>query len=290
MIEMNSPFSTSRLTSASATVSMRRCGRPSRCREVESWKSRFSCRREKHNVLEGDGFEVQVVAHVGDNQFVAFGRARHDLDLVDAGEAEDQRHADGAIAAHHEAAARAVVGERAALDAERPRLAVGDDVDVDAQAGRRPSRAGSASATVKRITPFSTVGKTVVIVPAIGCSLTSTTAGIPARSSPACTSETVASTRYNDRSASRAMTSPLRTSPPSCDSAQVTTPARSDGSSTARPAGEPGSLPCRACRARATACRARPWSTPRCWRAPRAAHPARRGPGSAPARTAGHVA
>ena len=77
-------------------------------------------------------------------------------------------------------------------------------------------------------TPFSTVGKTSLTVPFRSASLRRRMTGMLVRNRAAWTSETVAVTRNDVRSAMRAMTSPRRTNAPSCDSTQVRTPSRSD--------------------------------------------------------------
>ncbi len=67
----------------------------------------------------------------------------------------------------------------------------------------------SLKATEIVMTPFWTVGTTLATVPFSVSSPMRTATGSPADSRRAWTSETVASTRYDDRSATRAMTSPL---------------------------------------------------------------------------------
>ena len=106
---------------------------------------------------------------------------------------------------------RVVVGEGPALHAQRALRSVMIRTSPR-RLGRRPGCDGWASAAVNCSTPFSTVGKTSLTVPGRSASLSREDHRHAGRSRPACTSDTVAVTRNDVRSAMRAMTSPLRTS------------------------------------------------------------------------------
>jgi hypothetical protein len=76
------------------------------------------------------------------------------------------------------------------------------------------------------MTPLVTAGSTRETEPVSARPLAATCTGMPAAIFPACASETAASTRKAERSATRATTSPLRTVAPSSETTQVRTPRR----------------------------------------------------------------
>src|SRR5882724_1603590 len=86
----------------------------------------------------------------------------------------------------------------------------------------------SVKSTVNLAVPFSIAGWTLATLPVRSCSSTFTRTGSPAARRAAWRSATVASTRKEPRSATRARTSPRRTVAPSSGTTQVKTPAWSE--------------------------------------------------------------